>query len=244
MTVLILATVTGNAKSGLAYLAPDVLHGDWESSLQQQAPESLYRVMAAGRLVDADRIGPPGRTNDPDITIRQRPARSSLYPDSRRTYPRPRYSTILSPSVTSPSRQSYQSRNFAKGPELFWNNLGYSFPGVNAELHLIHFRVVVQGFCPFTWFPYSLHRSCAQQLLYGQQSRLSPVRKPEGSTPHQISHCTSRPDRLCREVNISSHQTLRAYRSWNDRKIRAALFRLQLRSNCCRQRPHALPSIY
>ena len=109
MAVLILATVAGHTISPLAYLAPDVLDRDRESSLEQQAPEPLYGVMAAGCLVDADRIGPPGRTDDPDIPIRQRPTRSSLYPNSWRTYPWSRCSTILS-HLTSPSCRSYRRR--------------------------------------------------------------------------------------------------------------------------------------
>ena len=69
MAVLILATVTGHTKSSVAYLPPDVLDRDREPSLQQQAPEPLYGVMAAGRPVDADRIGPPTWARYPDIPI-------------------------------------------------------------------------------------------------------------------------------------------------------------------------------
>ena len=79
MPVLILATVTGHSVSPLADLAPDVIYGDRESSLEQQAPELVYGFTAAGRFVDPDGIGPlVGLTIRTYPSGRDKPARPCI----------------------------------------------------------------------------------------------------------------------------------------------------------------------
>ena len=91
MTVLVLTAVTGHAMSRLAYLAPDVLDRYRELLLQQQGPESANGILAVHLTFDANWIGPAARARYPYITVRQKPARSPVYPDSRRVYPWSRY---------------------------------------------------------------------------------------------------------------------------------------------------------
>ena len=106
MTVLVLTAVAGHAISGFAYLALDVLHRDREFLFQQEGPEFPNGILTGHLPFDANRIGPAARACYPDVSFRQKPARSPVYPDSRRAYPWSRNPTIL---LHVPSLQ-YQSR--------------------------------------------------------------------------------------------------------------------------------------